>query len=108
MRDLQTLQTQRSITQFEKPASVPLKEVVTPQASGSEDSQERAMSTASDTARKSALDSAATSTTTEVSPTDVSKKAGAPQIQSLHPFAKNKFQAKKEREAKKKQQKVNL
>ncbi|KAB2103305.1 hypothetical protein AG0111_0g8361 [Alternaria gaisen] len=55
--------------------------------------------------RKSALDSAATSTTTEVSPTDVSKKAGAPQIQSLHPFAKNKSQAKKEREAKKKQQK---
>ncbi|OWY45005.1 hypothetical protein AALT_g3870 [Alternaria alternata] len=105
VRDLQTLQTQRSSTQFEKPASVPLKEVATPQASGSEDSQERAMSTTSDTARKSALDSAATSTTTEVSPTDVSKKAGAPQIQSLHPFAKNKSQAKKEREAKKKQQK---
>lgn len=39
-------------------------------------------------------------------PTDTVKKAGAQQMQSLHPFAtKNKAQAKKEKETKKKQQK---
>jgi hypothetical protein len=37
------------------------------------------------------------------------KKAGAQQVQSLHPFAKsNRSQAKREKEAKKKQQKVGL
>ena len=42
----------------------------------------------------------------EPTPTDTVKKAGAQQMQSLHPFAtKNKAQAKKEKETKKKQQK---
>ncbi|KAL1792765.1 hypothetical protein ACET3X_009272 [Alternaria dauci] len=105
MCDVQTLQTQRSSTQFTEPASVQPKEAVAPQVSGSDNTQERTMSITSDTAPKSALDSTATLTTADVSPNDINKKAGAPQMQSLHPFAKNRSQAKKEKEAKKKQQK---
>ena len=43
-------------------------------------------------------------TTTKVS-VEASKKSGVSQVQSLHPFAKSKSQTKKEKEAKKKQQK---
>jgi hypothetical protein len=46
------------------------------------------------------------STAAESSPADATKKTGASQMQSLHPFAKSKSQAKREKEAKKKQQKV--
>jgi len=49
------------------------------------------------------------STAAETSPVTATKKAGAQQMQSLHPFAKsNKSQAKREKEARKKQQKVSL
>lgn len=83
-------------------------ETTAPQVPTSDSAQEPEASTTSDAAPASTLDSEATSTAAEVSPTDVTKKAGAPQMQSLHPFAKNKSQARKEREAKKKQQKVSF
>ncbi|KAG9185265.1 hypothetical protein G6011_07809 [Alternaria panax] len=103
--DPQTLHTQGSFKQFEEPASVWQKETATSQVPNLDTTQEPAASTRTHTAPASTLDSVATSTAGEVSPNDVAKKAGALQMQSLHPFAKNKAQAKKEREAKKKQQK---
>jgi hypothetical protein len=104
----QTVSTQRSSTHSEEPAFAPPKEATTLGVPEPDSVKESASSTTGDTAPAFALDSAAVLTPAEVSPTSGAKKSGASQMQSLHPFAKNKSQAKKEKEAKKKQQKVSL
>jgi hypothetical protein len=101
VNEFSTLTTQRSTTQSEQSATAPLKEETTTQAPTSDSTQDLTTNTI-------ALDSLAMSTAADVSPADATKKTGASQMQSLHPFAKSKSQAKREKEAKKKQQKVIL
>ncbi|KAI4695372.1 uncharacterized protein J4E84_001998 [Alternaria hordeiaustralica] len=93
-----TLITPRNTTQSDPPVAAPPKEDTAPQLPASESTQDP-------TTTATAQGNEGMSTAAETSPVTATKKAGAQQMQSLHPFAKsNKSQAKREKEARKKQQ----
>ncbi|KAL6153382.1 hypothetical protein ACJBU6_08533 [Exserohilum turcicum] len=99
------LDTDRALyTQPEEPAPASSDAEAKPEDAKPEDNYQQDSPVASVAAHEEA--SSATKDAMMSAPIDMTKKGGAQHMQSLHPFAtKNKAQAKKEREIKRKQQK---